>query len=195
MLSIDKRPCHIGNSFSSNTEHHGAEDVGAIDLPLDGIMLNAVDLEALLGPGAHKALYLYPDPNGEDSPLPEVRFPMLHPLKLKQEFEKATVAVTLGYDEQLTMTWQGCKIRGIVLTTQAGGLTKMKCSIRARPDPSDVAELFQDLNGDGSIEISEARKAQPKKAKDKQTDLPLGEHPDPDATNDEDEREPETAEA
>lgn len=176
MLSLSKRPCKLGNSMSTNTEKHGDEDVGAIDLALDGIMLNAPELDALLGNGAHKALYICPPPNADEAPLPEVRFAQFKPFAFKGQFEKARVALELGMDGY-ELTLHECKVRSLKLTPNAGGLTTLSCSIRSTPDGDAVATLYDYLNGDASVTLSGAEKAK-EKAKDRQTDLALGEASD-----------------
>lgn len=174
-LDIDKRPCHISNAMSTNTEKHGDEDVGAIDLPLDGIVLKKADLEALLGVGAFEALYL------TDTDLPEVRFTAIaYPIGLKAEFGEARVELWLGVqtdDNEGGLVLGDCKVRALKLTPTAGGLTLCKLSIRATPPAAIVATLYDCLNTDGSVVIADAKhKPHPK---DKQKDLALPPADDP----------------
>ena len=174
MLNLTKRPCKLGNSMSTNTEKHGDEDVGAIDLPLDGIMLTAAELDAILGDGTHDALYVRSS-NGNAKGLSEVRFPQLKPLAFKEHFEGARVDLWLGYEDgDARVGFSGAKVRNVKLTLQAGGLTKLECSIRATPDPEEVAQLYDFLNHEGSVGIRNGKVAEPK-AKDKQKSLPLAE--------------------
>jgi len=171
MLELSKKPCHLGNSMSTNTERHGEEDVGAIDLPLDGIVLNRKELDALLGKDAHAAIYVTA---GKDA-MPEIRFPSLKPLAFKDHFEGATVILELGMDGD-RFVLDDCKVRSVQLTPQAGGLTLMKCSIRSTPDSDTVAVLYDHLNTDGMVQIENAKAAEPRKSKQK--DLPLSEGED-----------------
>lgn len=169
-LKIKKRACHVSNAMQGNTERHGNEDVGALDLALDGIVLKKADLEALLGKGAFDALY------DNELDLPEVRFTMLEtPLKLKTQFEGATVELWLGItddDAEASLTFTECKVKSIELTPQAGGMTLCKLKIRTtRPDSDSVSQVFDYLNSDASVQIADA--AAIEKSKDKQRDLAL----------------------
>lgn len=170
-LDIDKRPCHISNAMSTNTEKHGDEDVGAIDLPLDGIVLKKADLEALLGVGAFEALYL------TDTDLPEVRFTAIaYPIGLKAEFTDARVELWLGMagdddPEAPGLVLGDCKVRALKITPTAGGMTLAKLSVRATPPAEVVGMLYDCLNTDGAVAIADAKhKPHPK---DKQKDLAL----------------------
>lgn len=156
-LEISNRPCHISNAMATNTERHGEEDVGAIDLPIDGIMLNRADLDALLGDGAHAALYVTPPYAVGEEPAPQPRFPCFKPVRLDESFENASVLLTLGWgqtDEAIELS--GAKVRSIELDLQSGGLTMLSCKIRGKPDAGEVAMLFEYLNHDASIEIRSA---------------------------------------
>ncbi len=177
MLQLSKKPCHLGNSMSTNCEKHGEEDVGAIDLPLDGIVLNKTEIDALLGDGAHAAIYRTPSKDA----MPEARFPLLKPFAFKDHFEHATVTLEIGIDGD-RFVLSDCKVRNVQLTTQAGGLTLMKCSIRSTPDSDTVAALYDHLNTDGMVQIEGAKPAEPKKGKQK--DLPLGEGEDEEGEQD-----------
>ena len=184
MLNLDKKPCCLGKSMSINTEHHGDDDVGALDIPIDGIILNAAELDQLLGNGAHKSLYHYPQPKAGESSMPEARFPHLKPFAFKDHFERAKVTLELGMEPDRIMLAE-CTVRNVKLTMQAGGLTMMACSLRARPDSDDVALLFDHRNDDGTIRIEGAERVEPK-GKRQQGDLPLGEDPgDDDGEQDE----------
>lgn len=179
MLNLNKRPCRLGNSMSTNTERHGDEDVGAIDLPLDGLVLTADEFDALLGSGAHEALYRKARGNGSTDSLPMPRFEGLKPFAFKQHFEHARVELFLD-DERYG--WADCKVRNVQVTLQAGGLSVLKCSVRARAEPDEVAVLYDHLNRDAGVAIRNAKIAQPTKAKDNQTELPLGESEQAEAT-------------
>ena len=174
-MNLKKRPCHIGNSMSTNTEKHGDEDVGAIDLALDGIVLNADELNSILGDGAHAALYVIPKANGSDNALPEARFPGIKPIELKEHFEKARVELWVGFedDEQDRIGLSDAKVRRVKFTPGAGGLTSMSCSVRATPDDEVVSTLFNYLNHTASVAIRNGKWAESKS--DKQKDLPLSE--------------------
>lgn len=91
MLTLTTRPCKIGPSINTRTEKHGDEDVTALDIPIESVMLEANELNVLLGePHAHNALF-----NGGTSP-PEPLLRMIRALKLKDKFEDCTVTLLLG---------------------------------------------------------------------------------------------------
>lgn len=174
MLSISDRPCHLSNAMSTNTEKHGNEDVPAIDLGIDGVILNAADLDSLLGLGAHKAFYITP----RSEELPKIRFPHLGPLKLEPKFENATVRLTVGIDGD-EIGLEGCKVSGLAITLAEGGLSSLAFKVRATPESDTVGDLFVHLNSKARIEVLGASKVQAKEKK-RQAGLPLGEGGDED---------------
>jgi hypothetical protein len=175
MLELEQKACHLAKSMSINTEHHGSDDVGAIDIVFDGVMLNANEIDNLLGNGSHKALFNYPPPRDKQSAMPTVRFPHFLPLGLNHKFKDANVILRVGMKPD-KLDFFECKISGIRLTPQEGGLVSMKCSIRARPESDDVAKLFDHRNTDATIWIRDAEKVDEPNAN--QQSLGLGEKQD-----------------
>ena len=169
-LNLNKRHCHIPNSLSTNTEKHGDEHVDVLDLSVDGLTLKRNELEALLGAGAHDALF-EKDDGGYLTP----RFPILKPLALSATFENATVELWLGMDDQ-HVEWIECKVKSITLTPEPGGFVTLKCTIRAQAEEHDVAVLYRHQRTDGKIAIRRAKKAE--QAKSRQNGLPLSEGED-----------------
>lgn len=185
LLHLDKRPCHLSNAMSVNTEKHGETIVSCIDFTVDGLILKGSELNDLLGSEhAHHAVFI-PPASGVPGSVHELRFPILEPLRFKDDFEKATVTVWLGLDGR-TFEWEDCKVRSIVLTPEVGGLTKMKCSIRAYPGESedDVESMRHYLRMDISIGIQHGRKQQPAKDANKQQQLGMSEPDDADGEDD-----------
>lgn len=186
MLTITKRPCHIGGHMNATTEKHGDEDVPALDIALDGMMLSANELNALLSdPHASAALF-----NREGGQLAEPMFPHFKPFVLKQRYEGATVRLVVGGLTQTEVALHECKLRRITLEPQTGGMTQLSLAVRARPDADLMAVLLESMNTDADVEIADAQVAE---KGDKQRDLPLStagegeepeEHPDPDADHD-----------
>lgn len=173
MLSLKQKACKLGKSMSINTEHHGDDDVGAIDIPIDGIMLTAAELDTLCGDGSHAALFV----KEKGASLPEPRFMLFKPFGFKQKFEKAKVTVHVGMSPE-KLAFQGCKIGSVMLTPQTGGLTMMSCSIRARPETDDVGTLFENRNGTATLWISGAERVEERD--ERQRGLGLGEPKDDD---------------
>lgn len=172
MLELKKKACHLGKSMAINTEHHGEDDVGAVDIQIDGIMLNAKEIDLLLGNEAHQALYIYPPPRADESTMPSVRFDNMLPLGLSQKFEKARVTLHVGM-EPTKLVFADCKISSIKLEPKEGGLTQMKCGIRARPESEEVATLFDYRNTSATLWISNAERVTAKN--ENQGELGLGE--------------------
>lgn len=156
MLTITKRPVHIGGHINATTEKHGEDDVSAVDIALEGIMLSAEELNALLNdPKASAALFVRS--NGSFA---EPMFPQLKPLALKDAYEGATVRLTVGLKAD-ELVLGDCKLRNIKLTPQAGGMTEMSLSVRARPNDDElIATLFRYMNHDEAVEIADAKVAE-----------------------------------
>lgn len=178
MLELEQKACHLAKSMSINTEHHGSDDVGAIDVTIAGIMLNAKELDNLIGNGAHKALYDYPPPRRDESTMPKVRFPHFAPLSFTQKFEKATVLLKVGMKPE-ELEFIECKVSSVKLKPTEGGLTDMTCTIRARPESEEVAKLFDYRNTDATLWIRDAERVDD--GSSNQQNMPLG---DPDGEGD-----------
>lgn len=174
MLNLKQKACKLGKSMSINTEHHGDDDVGAIDIPIEGIMLTAAELDTLCGEGSHAALFV----KEKGSSLPEARFGLFKPFGFKQKFEKAKVTIHAGMGPE-KLAFQGCKIGSVTLTPQTGGLTMMSCSVRARPETDDVGTLFENRNMTATLWISGAERVEDPDGRQK--GLGLGEPKDDDA--------------
>lgn len=166
MLTISKRPCKIGGHMNARTEKHGDEDVPALDIALEGIMLMAQELNALLeDPMAHR--HLFQTQNGK---LHEPTFTKFKPFVLRDAYEGATVRIVVGLrNDEITLA--DCRLRRITLEPKTGGMTQLSLSVAARPDEDVMAVLLRYMGSDADVAISGATVA----AKGgKQKDLPLG---------------------
>lgn len=154
MLTITKRPCKIGGHMNARTEKHGDEDVPALDIALDGIMLTAEELNALLeDPTAHRALF-----QSQNGKLTEPTFAKFKPFVLKDSYDDATVTIIVGLrNDEITL--HGCKLRRITLEPQTGGMTKLSLSVGARPELEEIPTLFDYMNHDADVEIADAKVA------------------------------------
>lgn len=172
LLTLKSRPCKIGPSINTRTEKHGEEDVPACDIPLQGVMLDAGELNTLLGNDkAHEALFRI----GEHD-TPEPVFSNLKPLALKDRFEDCWVTIKLYEDIEIKLD---ARLANIKLEPQFGGLTGMNVHVQCTPPVDDMAQLIAFLNAEVEARIVFGR-VQVKEA-DKQAELPM---PVPGATSD-----------
>ncbi len=174
-LTLSMRIARIGSSVNTRTEKHGDDDVPACDIPIEGLLLEAGELDALLGEGAAKALFT-------KAATPEPRFSMLKALALADKFEEACVILELA---DMSTVELACRIKGVKLEPQTGGLTLCDLQVQATPTAEDMADVFANLNGEIRAEIRFGKKAVKGR---KQPELPMGEHkqsedPDPDRLN------------
>ena len=175
-LELADRPAKIGASINTRSEKHGDEDVPACDIPITGFMLEAAELDALLGKGAHKALYRESKGNSI-----EPRFEHVTELAIDEKFvgnvELDLESIDLELDdENVTLA----KVR---LEPQVGGLTAMSLQVQCTPSGDEIAQLVQSLNREIRAAITFGGRKQPKGRRQKE--LPMGphaQHPDPDAT-------------
>jgi hypothetical protein len=189
MSDLSSRTCHIGPSVNSRTEKHGDEDVPACDIPIDGIMLDHDELEALV-PGAHKAFF---EKKRGSSFYDLTDFAKrLRPFKYVDKFEDSRALLVLGIDGKEIELDEEVKIAKIELDPQPGGLTALSIALQCTPDTEVMASIFAFMNQEIMAEVTFGKKAEPKKNK-KQAELELdhhaggngdGENPDPDAEND-----------
>mgnify|MGYP000858370668 FL=1 len=165
MLTLTTRPCKIGPSINTRTEKHGDEDVTALDIPIESVMLDANELNVLLGePHAHNALF-----NGGTSP-PEPLLRMIRALKLKDKFEDCTVTLLLGLNlERIELA--NVKLAKVELEPCVGGLTAASFAIQCAPRDLQFAPLLLSfMNHEADIELVLGKRADASKA---QPELPL----------------------
>lgn len=166
-ISLDSRPCTLGPSINLRTEKHGDDDVAACDIPLDGIMLQDAELNALLeDKHAHNALY--EKRSGKpDRPL----FPLIETLALSGKYE-GNVALIFG-PNQVDLELEGVTVSKIRLKRLEGGLTQMSCSISCSENTeSFIGKLTGRMNGNLNVELDIGEPIEAK-AKSAQADLPI----------------------
>lgn len=178
VLNLKKRPCKIGLGINTRTEKHGDDDVPACDIPLEGVMLEAKELDALLGDGAHKALFASAGKGSVDEP----RLRQLKPLKLKDKFEECAATIFVGMDDAGEVEIENAKLANITLEPQVGGLTAMSLKVQCTPPSDSLGRLFAFLNHDVDAKLSFGKKAEGKS--DKQPELPIGDEATEDETAD-----------
>lgn len=180
LITIGRRPCKIGSSVNTRSEKHGDEDVPACDIPLDGIMLEAEELNTLLAdPGAHRALFSKPRNGAPQEPM----FKQLKPFVLVDKF---TGSVELTLAGQVVLELEDVTLARVRIEPQVGGLTMLSLQVQCAPPVEDMAHVIGFLNSTADVSITFGKRVE--KAARKQKDLELGfgsdgEHPDPDALN------------
>jgi hypothetical protein len=161
-LSISKRPCQIGGHINARTETHGDEDVGAIDVTLSKIMLEADELDELLGVGSAQRLFRM-----EAEPI-EPAWRDVGVITIQRKYEKALVQLKLD-DEWLKLG--GAKLGKIMLIPRTGGLTEMSLQTQCCPEAAQVEIMFKHMGKECDCSIRFGREAV--KAKKDQPELPL----------------------
>jgi hypothetical protein len=164
-LTIDMRPAKLGKSINTRTEMHGEETVTALDIPLAGILLDAEELNALLGdPKAHACFFSL---IVGDQTRP--RFPSLSGLQLDGKFAECYVELALGIGDPMLL--ENVKVASVVLTPLPGGLTELRCKVQCTPDLALAPRLLKYIGQsiDASIVLGEAMR----KGEDAQPELPL----------------------
>lgn len=189
VLTLDTRPAKIGAHINTRTEKHGEDDVPACDIPLAGIMLEAHELDALVGDGAFAALFrksVAPQPEFD-----EPAFPSLRALVLREKF--AACAVTISVDASDLIELDDCKIRRVKLQPLAGGMVELAVQVQATPYADQIAALVAALNRPVTLHTLTFGKVAEKS--DKQPDLPMdhGQSDEPHTNEDDDEAQDEAA--
>jgi len=164
-LTLTNRHCKIGNSINTRAEKHGDEDVPACDIPLDGILLEREELNALLGDkAAHKSLFQYTK-NAPDEP----SFKAFKPFALKDKFEECSVTLLLGISEmELELT--GVKLANIKLEPLTGGQTALSLQVQTTCPVESMAQAIAFLNAEIEAEITFGKKTE---KSTKQRELPM----------------------
>lgn len=182
MLSLNKRPARIGPSINTPTEKHGEEDVPACDIPIEGIMLEREELNALLDdPYAHDALFNHRSQGKVDEPI----FRKFKALQFREKFEEGAVTFFVGMGAE-KIELKSVKLARVTLDPQVGGLTELSLSVQCNPSADTVAQLFTYMNHDVEVEIAFGKKV----AKGaKQVEMPINtfgndEAPQPAASTD-----------
>lgn len=133
-FKLSEKVCQLGKQFSSNGEGEGEQREDLVKFALEGLMLNARELDKVLGEGAHDRLFR--KGKGSDALEPALGDD-INELKLVHRYVDSTVTLSLGEE---TLTLVKAKIMGVVLQPQIGGMTWMACSIEA-PAVADVDSI------------------------------------------------------
>lgn len=166
-LSIRRKlPCQIGKSLNGRTEHHGKDnDVHACDITLRNLMLEPEEVDALLGDGAAKALFVK---DGKFDKPSEFVARSKTPFELEAKFKDSRVVLFLGMDQE-EVELDRCALARIKYDPQPGGLTAFSVQVQATPEAAAMANLFAHMNTDASCTIRFGKVEK----NDKQDELPM----------------------
>ncbi len=158
ILELVRRPAVVMH-VNARIEQHGKEKQLACDIKLDGIHLEAEELNLLLDDKhAHGALYKSAVKGKPAEPM----FRQLKSYELVDKFADCCATIYLGLTDT-SIEFEGVKVASVKLTPQVGGLTLMECSVQTEiEDTDDVARLLEVLHSEGSVELLIGAKEIPK---------------------------------
>jgi len=152
MITLSARACQLGSSVNLRTEKHGEDNVPAVDIPIEGIMLSSEDLNELLGtPGAHDTLFS--TVRGHQEPA----LPQIKDLVLRDKVAGADVCIKIhGTGPAKKLQLKDCKIKGLTLAPLSGGATALSITVQTSGDhvPATIGLLASHLSGQINVEIS-----------------------------------------
>ena len=123
-ITITNRPAKIGKHVNTRTEFHGEETHPAVDIPIEGLMLDSNELNAILeDQKAHGTLFRTA-PGG----LIEPRFKSLKVFQVAHAFEKVQASLSMSFtDERLELSGE---LASVKLEPNVGGLTELSGALR-----------------------------------------------------------------
>lgn len=162
MLTLRSRDCMLGTKHSGDTIERDGEELRTLTFELTEVMLDAQELNCLLGePHAHNSLYNH----GRDGVRPFLK--CFKSLELLKGIVGAFVQIEWMANE---FTFTDCKLTKVKLELRDGGETALSCKVTCTPDlDASLADLIEKMGGGVSAEI----RAEPPTA---QQDLPLNTH-------------------
>lgn len=165
--TFDKRPCKLTH-VNLRGQKNGADTVPAVDITLDGIMLNREEVDDLAGEHWWASHY---NERGGGKP-PEHAFPEIGSYKLDGK-HIGTAVIILGLNQaDVVLDAAETTIKNIQLEPMFGGLTKMKLRVQsAQKVESFVHRLAARLESEVDLEISIGEKVEVEKSR--QGQLPI----------------------
>lgn len=162
MLTLSSREAMLGAKHSGNTVERDGAQVKQLTFELAEVMLDASELNCLLGePHAHNSLYNH----SRDGVRPFLK--CFRSLELLKGIDGAFVQLTWSACE---FSFVDCKLSKVKLELREGGETALSCKVTCAPALDEtLAELFDKLGAEVSVEL----RAEPPTA---QQDLPLNTH-------------------
>lgn len=121
---FSEKACKVGKKFTGSGDGEGSDREDLVKFSLTDFMLNAKDLDKILGEGSHERLFK----KGKSDALEPFFGEDVNELSLAHRYVDSTV--TLSLDDE-TLTLAQAKILNVVLQPQVGGMTWMSCDIEA----------------------------------------------------------------
>lgn len=170
-FTLPEKPCQLGGKVITSGDGEGSDREELVKFSLEGLMLNAKEIDRVLGAGAHGRLFV--QHKGED--IKPAFGDDVNELKLAHRYVDSSITLSLDGE---TVTLPASKITNVVLQPQIGGMTWMACDIEA---PSKLADGVESIGNHCGLKISAQLAFGQKPVLDKrQKNLPLGEGADDD---------------
>lgn len=172
MTTISERTCQLGDSvkLKSSEDAEGAS-IPACEIPVGGLMLEANDVNALLGdPYAHASLFTSKSGHLEPS-LPQVKN-----LVLKENRPGLDVTITIETTGPAKpQLLKDCQLKNLSIAPLSGGLTALGFTVHTvgKHVPALMGLLAAHLNGHITCEVRDGSGPPKGKRKAKQQDLPI----------------------
>lgn len=159
VLDITKRPAMVMH-VNPRLEKHGKDSVLAVDITLDGLHLEADELNALMDDKhAHAALFKSANGKGKAA---EPMFRQIAAIALVDKFEDCACTIGLGLSD-IEIEFEDVKLKDVKLIPQVGGMTLMRCTVQTEvEDADDVARLLEVLESESTAAILIGAKTVPK---------------------------------
>lgn len=128
-MRIKSRPCRIGPSINTRTEMHGKDPVPMMDVPLVNLLLQAEELDELLGPFSFESLFVTTTnpAGGKEPPMPQW-FERLKPLAVVGKWKGSSISLELPHGQHIDES--GVTIAKLKLEPQIGGLTALSLTLQ-----------------------------------------------------------------
>jgi hypothetical protein len=165
-FTLPEKPCELGARVINSGDGEGDKREELVRFSLKGLMLNAKEIDRVLGSGAHGRLFV----QHKDEDIKPAFGDDVNELALAHLFADSTV--TLSLDDS-TVTMPKAKISKVILQPQIGGMTWMSCEVEA---PTKLADGVEALGNHCGLKIAAHLVFGSKPVLDKrQKSLPLGE--------------------
>jgi len=140
MLNLDQRTCTLGVKSTTDGKEVDGEEVKLLTLVLEEVMLDARELNILLGePHAWNVLF-----NTGRVPI-EPYLKALKTLELKDPVNDASVDLLFGLD-RIAVSFAKVKLSKIKLELRLGGEAALSCKLTATPDLDETfAQMLEHL--------------------------------------------------
>ncbi|MBS0364923.1 MAG: hypothetical protein JSR67_03755 [Proteobacteria bacterium] len=164
MLSLDNAHCRIGK-ISNNLEKHGDEDVPEFNIPITGVMLNAEQLNALIGdPHCDRAWFN----TRKDKTLEPMSWWERGEFRLTDKLDADVCTISFSGDRSIEFEAEegdgeegarpACRISRMELKPVVGGMTELSFQLQVVPGIGKNNLLLQEhQNREVRITIGESR--------------------------------------